>query len=316
LPTVLIFSFLHLLSVAIPFDSSQAACAPPKTVILISVDGLGDKLLSDLHADSQLTEIERLAKDGVKANRVTTTDLMKTLPGHTSMLTGVSPDRHGITHNDLDDTLKPIAVPTLFGLLKDHGLKSAAVVGKRKIAFIIKPTGVDTIVQPEAALIGDYYGRLPSLIDQGVREEMKKSPAFIFVHYALGDTLGHIFQWGSWPQRAGLRAVDRSIGRLRKDADAILGEGQYVILLTADHGGHEGSHGQRSKDGKPEDLEHDFFIPWILYGMPMELTRETVTINDTAPTIANLLGVEVPKEWDWQGRASARLNCKEAPLVH
>jgi arylsulfatase A-like enzyme len=300
LPTALIFNFLFFLS-----SQAHAVCSPPKTVILISVDGLGDQLLSDL----QLPEIERLAHDGLKAPRVTTTDLMKTLPGHASMLTGVSPDRHGITHNDLDDTLKPIAVPTLFGLLKDHGLKSAAIVGKRKIAFIIAPTGVDNIVQPEAPLLGDYYGRLPSLIDEGVRDELKKSPAFVFVHYALGDTMGHIFQWGSWPQRAGLRAIDRSIGRLRADADSILGAGHYVILLTADHGGHEGSHGQRSKEGVAENLESDFYIPWILYGMPIELTRDAITINDTAPTIASLLGVSVPTDWHWQGQSSARLKC-------
>lgn len=301
MPIALISSLFILLSAI----RAGANCPPPKTVILISVDGLGDHLLSEL----QLPEIERLAKDGVKALRVTTTTLMKTLPGHTSMLTGVSPDRHGITHNDLDETLKPIAVPTLFGLLKENQMKSAAVVGKRKIAFIIRPTGVDSIVQPETFLMGDYYGRFPSLIDQGVKRELEKHPAFVFVHYALGDTMGHIFKWESWPQRAGLRAIDRSIGRLRADADAAIGAGQYVILLTADHGGHDGSHGQRSKDGKPEDIERDFYIPWILYGMPMELTRDTITINDTAPTIASLLGLKIPKEWNWQGEASVRLKC-------
>lgn len=287
-------------------ETNHTITCKPKTVILISVDGLGDHLLSEL----QLPEIERLAKDGVKASRVSTTDLMKTLPGHTSMLTGLSPDRHGITHNDLDETLHPIAVPTLFSLVKDHGLKSAAVVGKRKIAFIIKPTGVDSIVQPEAPLIGDYYGRLPSLIDEGVKEELKKNPAFVFVHYALGDTLGHIFQWESWPQKAGLRSVDKSIGRLRRDADEILGSGNYIILLTADHGGHEGSHGQRSKDGVAENLEKDFYIPWIIYGMPLELTRDAITINDTAPTLASFLGLEVPADWNWQGKSSARIRCE------
>ena len=300
----LIFSFVLLTFPALAVEPKTCRA---KTVILISVDGLGDHLLTDL----KLPEIERLAKDGVKASRVTTTDLMKTLPGHASMLTGVSPEKHGITHNDLDDTLRPIAVPTLFGLVKQNGLRSAAVVGKRKIAFIIKPTGVDSIIQPEAFLLGDYYGRFPSLIDKCVKEELKKSPAFVFVHYAMGDTMGHIFQWESWPQRAGLRSIDKSIGRLRADADEIIGKGNYVILLTADHGGHGGSHGQRSKEGVAEDLERDFFIPWILYGMPLELTREAITINDTAPTLAHLLGLEIPADWNWQGKASARIKCDQ-----
>ena len=78
-----------------------------------------------------------------------------------------------------------------------------------------------------------------------------------------------------------LRAVgnaDRAIGLA---LEALTASGQLadtVCLILADHGGH----GLRHGDDVPEDLT----IPWAIAG--------PVSIMDTAPTLARLLGLSAP----------------------
>jgi arylsulfatase A-like enzyme len=65
-----------------------------------------------------------------------------------------------------------------------------------------------------------------------------------------------------------------------------------LIIVTADHGGHDTTHGF--------DLPEDMTIPWIVSGpgiLPMQLTIP-VHIMDTAATAAFALGLPIPPEWD------------------
>jgi len=79
---------------------------------------------------------------------------------------------------------------------------------------------------------------------------------------------------------------------------AVLGEGS-TVSVTADHGGHERSHGT--------DLPEDMTIPVVIApagGAALagagEIT-EPVSILDVAPTIVGLLGLRVPEEWEGRG---------------
>lgn len=290
-------------------SSAQAECGP-KAVILISVDGLG----SHLYSENALPNIKSLAREGLKVPRATTTELMKTLPGHASMISGVLPDKHGIVSNEIDDHLKPLQVPTLFELTRAKGLRSTLITGKRKIAFILSSRAVDSIVQPGAYFLGDYLGRFPIQIDRAFMKELNAGAKFFFLHYAAADTMGHAFKWESWPQRVALKYIDQSVGRVRAAADRVLGAGNYAIVLTADHGGHSGSHGQRKGDGEAEDRDRDFYIPFIYFGPPAKLLSKDISIRDTAPTIASLLGLDVPPEYKWDGQSRIKLNC--APPDH
>lgn len=283
----------------------RAEVCGPKVVILVSVDGLG----SHLYSENALPNIKTLAREGLEVSKATTTELMKTLPGHASMISGVLPDKHKIVSNELDESLKPLQVPTLFELTRKAGLRSALITGKRKIAFIMSSRAVDSVTQPGAYFLGDYFGRFPSQIDRAFVKELNAGAHFLFLHYAAGDTMGHAFRWESWPQRVALKSIDKSIGRVRAAADRIIGAGRYAILLTADHGGHGGSHGQRKSDGEAEDRDRDFYIPWIYYGPAAKLLEKDVSIRDTAPTLASLLSLQVPPEYKWDGKSKIELKC-------
>ena len=66
----------------------------------------------------------------------------------------------------------------------------------------------------------------------------------------------------------------------------------HAILVTADHGGHDRTHGT--------DLPEDMNIPMFFLGKPFTPGEQLqgVSILDLAPTVADLLGVPAAEEWE------------------
>ena len=65
----------------------------------------------------------------------------------------------------------------------------------------------------------------------------------------------------------------------------------YSIVITADHGGHDRTHGS--------EMPEDMLIPVIIKGEGFEGTLpDTTNIMDLAPTITKLLGVNPDEEWE------------------
>ncbi len=89
--------------------------------------------------------------------------------------------------------------------------------------------------------------------------------------------------------------ADRAIGLVLDAMDASGQLADTACVVLADHGGHGLSHG----DDVPEDLT----IPWVIGGPGIRSSQPIagpVSIVDTAPTLAHLLGLTAPAEW--QGR--------------
>ena len=67
----------------------------------------------------------------------------------------------------------------------------------------------------------------------------------------------------------------------------------YTIIITADHGGHDRSHGS--------DMPEDMTIPLFVYDRASEGGElADANIMDIAPTITALAGVSPDR--DWEGR--------------
>ena len=66
----------------------------------------------------------------------------------------------------------------------------------------------------------------------------------------------------------------------------------YVIIVTADHGGHDRTHGT--------ELNEDMIIPIMVLDKngKIDLDLENASIKDIAPTVVNLLGVCPDDEWE------------------
>ena len=283
-------------------------------VIVISVDGLGAQLLSSV-PPNEIPNLMKMARDGDQAIRAETIQKAQTVPGHASMLSGVDTPKHKSAENEMSPNLKKLEVQTIFDLVKSAGLKSAAYFGKEKLGFLFDTGAIDWLVTPRLWPIGDYWGRRPSVVTRNVEDVFAKhKPDFFFIHHAAVDSMGHTFQWESSIQRSAIRWVDESIGKTLDYLDASKESIEdYVVIVTADHGGHGGSHGQTNANGELENIESDLVIPWIIYRSPHAVKRDgkhvrlvnskdVVKIYDTAATAASLIGIAIPKDWDGVNR--------------
>ena len=122
---------------------SVYAQASPQTgkplVILISIDGMKPEAVLDAAAhDLKLPNLTRMMHDGVYSTGVTGVLPTLTYPSHTTIMTGVSPAKHGIYSNTTFDPLnkneagwywytEDIKVPTLWDAAHAAGLKTANV---------------------------------------------------------------------------------------------------------------------------------------------------------------------------------------------
>ena len=81
------------------------SCGGPKgnwsepRVILISIDGLRGDILSNPAYTKDCPNLTRLMRDGAYCSNVQSVFPSLTYPSHTSMITGVTPAKHGIVNN-------------------------------------------------------------------------------------------------------------------------------------------------------------------------------------------------------------------------
>ena len=251
-------------------------------VVVISVDGLRPDAIERFGARTIL----RLSSEGSRAARAQTILPSKTLPSHTSMLTGEDVDEHGIAWNSNEtDHHGHVAVPTVFGLARKQGFHTAAFFSKGKFNHLEVPGSLDYSQAPN----GNGRWSVERTAADVERYLMTARPNLLFVHFGEPDRAGHIWGWMSYLYGRGVRKADVGVQRVIAAADKAFGAGSYTVILTADHGGHGRTHG--SKDPR------DTTIPWITWGkgvQPSSSVAEQVRTMDTAGTALWLLGVEAP----------------------
>ena len=118
-------------------------------------------------------------------------------------------------------------------------------------------------------------------------------PRICFIHFPDVDKAGHASGWGSPEQKEALKVTDQALGQIVKAITAAGIADTSVILVSADHGGHEKNH----SDNIPDDMN----IPWVAWGMGVKkghTIERLVSTFDTAATTLWLLGVPVPAEFD------------------
>ena len=251
-------------------------------VIVISVDGLRPDAIAKFEAKT----IQRLMREGRYSLTAQTIAPSNTLPSHTSMLTGVDVDAHGITWNsDKTGQFGHVKVPTVFGLAHDAGFTTAAFFSKTKFHHIDAPNTIDHVKAPKGGSIPWNAGKTVDLVKAHLD---RATPNLVFVHLADADFVGHSFGWMGWMYGMAVRNADAAIADVLKVADERFGRGRYTVLLTADHGGH----GKRHGSADPRDTT----IPWIVWGAGVQPGEPLSGIRtmDTAATVLWLLGVDAP----------------------
>lgn len=119
---------------------SAAAAPPEQHVVVISIDGFPAYLLDD--PKLPLPAIRGLAKTGAAAEGMRVSNPSVTWPNHTSLVTGVRPEKHGVLFNGVlvrgaagepvkvdprRDKAELVRVPTLYDVLHAAGYRTAEI---------------------------------------------------------------------------------------------------------------------------------------------------------------------------------------------
>jgi predicted AlkP superfamily pyrophosphatase or phosphodiesterase len=134
--------WIALLAAALAAEPLHSEESAPRHVVLVSIDGLAASYLSDPKAE--LPTLRKLAAEGAIAKGMLTSFPSVTWPSHTSLVTGVSPARHGVIGNSVWDAKRnrgltyigdpeltkdqAIRVPTLYDAAHEAGLSSGSVI--------------------------------------------------------------------------------------------------------------------------------------------------------------------------------------------
>src|SRR5688572_17927457 len=198
-------------------------------VLLVSIDGLRPDAIDTFNAPT----LQRLIKEGSYTLAARTILPSKTLPSHTSMLTGEPPDRHGVMWNTaFADAPGTLEIPTVFSVARDRGYATAAFFSKSKFSHLQRPGTLDYSQAP-----GGWFGKWTAAHTMtDVEKHLGKSkPNLLFVHLGDPDVAGHAAGWMSARYGRGVLAADAAVGRLLKAADSAYGAGHYTLIVTADH---------------------------------------------------------------------------------
>ena len=276
-------------------------------VIVISIDGGKPAVI----AESEMPTLKKMAAEGAVTWQASTIFPSKTLPSHTSMLTGVGPDKHQVLWNDFSPIKGKVKVPTAFSLLRAVDAKAVTgmFVCKQKFRHLWIEGTLDTFdfggpIQdtPVAASPEIEKDKKPAqLVAKNASAWIKeKKPKLLFVHFADPDTAGHKDGWGSPQQKEAFKVTDQALWQVWTAVKEAGIADSTVILISADHGGHDKTHGLNIPD--------DMIIPWVAWGKGVKANTTItapVTTYDTAATALWLLDVPLPAEFDGKPVTSA-----------
>jgi len=221
-------------------------------VIQVSVDGLNPDAITQLGA-AGTPAFHRLMSQGASTlNARTVVERTRTLPNHTSMMTGrpvSGASGTQVTFNDDNgSTLAATAgsyIAGAFDVVHDNGGSTALFSGAPKLDFLDRSwngtngapdtTGVDN--GPDK--IDTYLRGAGAVTTSALLNQLATNPAtFDFIHLASTDTAGHQYGFMSSQYLDAVKEVDGYIGQI---LDAVAGSatlaGHTVVIVTADHGG-------------------------------------------------------------------------------
>ena len=242
-------------------------------LVLISIDGLKpDYVLNADKLGLKIPNLRRLVSDGTYASGVTGVLPTVTYPSHTTMVTGVSPAKHGIISNTPFDPFgknfggwywyaEDIKVPTLWDVAAKAKISTASVdwpvtVGAnikfniaqywraenaedRKIIRALSTPGL--LTEAERA-VGPYTDGNDYTVEGDLRRApyttyilKTKRPGFMVCYFGALDEEEHKSGPYSPQAFAVLEKLDSIVGQIRSAAVKI-GGGHAFVCVVSDHG--------------------------------------------------------------------------------
>jgi arylsulfatase A-like enzyme/Flp pilus assembly protein TadD len=307
-------------------ERAPTASLPPGTpVVLVSIDTLRSDRLPAYGYDQVATPaLDALARESILFERAYS-PVPLTLPAHASLLTGLTPPRHGVRDN-AGYRLDAVAHAYLPSLLRRRGYRTGAAVS----SWVLRGTagleeGFDLYddrleIAPRALLSAVQRSGDETLVAatkwlEGAADE----PFFLFFHIYEPHTPHEPpapFRDYPSPYDGEVAAADAIVGGLLDSLKQLDVYRRALIVLVSDHGEGLDDHG---------DYEHGLLLYREALQVPLLVklpdsqrggsrVKEAASLVDVMPTILDLLGIEVPGGLD--GRALLGNEEAAAPPVY
>jgi len=206
-----------------------AFAAPFETVLIVSIDALHPKALGPKTS----ANIYKLMERGVFTLNGYSTSPPLTLLAHTAMFTGLLPAQSGKTDNTWQPGKQRVKQKTIFNTGKSMGFSTGFFYSKEKLGYLINDA-IDSY-----KMSGDFA------VDQAIKFFKKSGKNFCFLHISGLDQAGPEEGWMSPGYMEEFFYIDDAIAPL---INTIEDKGNYLIIITSDHAGHDRVHGSDHPD--------------------------------------------------------------------
>lgn len=247
-------------------------------VILILVDGMrpdgmmacGHPLVKELMEKGSYTLAGRSVFPSV------------TLPCHMSIFHSVEPARHGILTNTYTPQVRP--VEGLFEQLDKYDKKTAMFYTWEQLRDLALPGHLSDSMMIN---LHKYEDSDLMITDEFLLYRDSENPDFCFLYLGETDEVGHA---SGWMSEAYIRSINKAFSCIERVFRALPED--YTLIVTADHGGHDRSHGT--------EREEDMTIPMLFCGKDFRPGADLgqISLLDLAPTVAALCGVTASRDWE------------------
>ena len=215
----------------------------PEPLLLISIDALR----ADYLGKGDTPHLDRLARQGVRAEWMNPSYPALTFPNHFTLVTGLRPDRHGVVHNTMrEEGLGDFRVADLAAVGDGRWWRAEPIwVGAEKAGL---PTAIWAWPGSAAEIDGvrparwkPYDESVPAMqradeVARWLEEPAATRPRFAALYLEMVDGAGHEYGPDAPQTRATVREADAAVGRLM---DTLRHKGvleRINVIVVSDHG--------------------------------------------------------------------------------
>jgi hypothetical protein len=251
-----------------------------RRVYVIVVDGCNRERL--WQADAPV--MDRLAREGTEYLAVEPAYPARTVVCFSSMLTGATPDEHGMRSNFAPRL--GVRCESLFDVLERQG-RRGRLVG---IAHLLDPFGEDVVRSVTSVQPTSEIDR--SLTAEARRVVEEDDPDLLVLQLLAADQLGHVRGVRSPEYLDQLAETDRHVGEFLDFLEEERGKlDDATVILMADHGQGRGIGGHGHLDWGERPVP---FVVWGVGAVPGAISAEPRSVLEVAATVSRLLGVPAP----------------------
>ncbi|HVR71128.1 MAG TPA: sulfatase-like hydrolase/transferase [Vicinamibacteria bacterium] len=273
-------------------------------LLLVTIDTLrADRVGAYGYAAAATPNLDRLAAGGVRFENAQAA-VPLTGPSHATIFTGQYPPVHGVR----DNVAFRLGTqhPTLAGLLRDRGYRTAAVVGAFPVASGFGfGQGFDHFSEElhESPAGGQGAERPAREVADAALEWLSKpgrGPFFLWVHFydphdPYTPPAPFRERFADRPYDGEVAYADAELGRILEAVGASGEEDRTLVVALADHGEGLGEHGESTHALLL--YESTLRVPFIAAGPGVpagRVVRARVGAVDVLPTVLGLMGMPTP----------------------